>query len=154
MIRILLTLLAAALLALGYSLWWAERADKRADVAEAAADQAIDALSRANEIIETERAAAAKMAQVADTYEKEKADALDRESRLRADLAAGTVKLRREWQGCETAKLSAASAAARELDGAAEVRERLAAEIVRLGADADAQVRGLQAIVTADRSAP
>lgn len=154
MIRILLALLALAVLALGYSLWLAERADSRADKAEAAAGQAIAALSRANDIIQIERGLAEHLAGIAAAYEQEKKDALDREAGLRADLAAGTVKLRREWQGCETAKLSAASAATRELDGAAEVRERLAAEIVRLGAEADAQVRGLQAIVTADRSTP
>ena len=151
--RIAIAIIAIAIL-MAASFWagWEWR-DRSADIRQLRADlkfatAANDALV---ETLETERTAAAKMAQVADTYEKERADALDRESRLRADLAAGTVKLRREWQGCETAKLSAASAAARELDGAAEVRERLAAEIIRLGADADAQVRGLQAVIEADR---
>ena len=146
----------AALAILLASAFWAgwEWRDRSADIRQLRADlkfatAANDALV---ETLETERAAAAKMAQVASTYEKERADALDREAGLRADLAAGTVKLRKEWGNCETSRLSDTATATRQLDAAAEVRERLAAEIIRLGADADAQVRGLQAVIQQDRA--
>ena len=152
--RTAIAIIAIAIL-LAASFWagWEWR-DRSADIRQLRADlkfatAANDALV---ETLETERTAAAKMAQVADTYEKERADALDREAGLRADLAAGTVKLRKEWGNCETSRLSDTATATRQLDAAAEVRERLAAEIIRLGADADAQVRGLQAVIQQDRA--
>lgn len=151
MIRILLTILAAALLALGYSLWMAERADKRADVAESELAFATAANDALVETLEIERAAAAKMAQVADTYEKEKADALDRESRLRADLAAGTVKLRHEIGALYTAKLSQGAAHSAELAVAAERGAEAVAAAVAVGAACDARDRAWRAVAEADR---
>lgn len=130
---------------------WRDRSADIQDLRTANAGLAAQ-VAEANKTLETERQKAQALAAIAQQYEQDKTDALDREARLRADLAAGTVKLRREWQGCETSRLSDAATATRELDAAAVVRERLAAEIVRLGADADAQVRGLQAVIVADRA--
>jgi len=154
MIRILLTLLALAVLALGYSLWAAERADNRADKAEAAADQAIEALSRANDIIDTERAKAATLADIGTQHEEDRREAGTVPAAVAADLRAGNLRLRKEWAGCETQRLSDATAAAIERDALAQLRDEAAGDLVRVVRDADNHVRACQAVVTADRSKP
>lgn len=69
-----------------------------------------------------------------------------------AGLRAGTLRLRRDWAGCQaTAGVSQATAGADQPDAAAERRAESAAAIVRIGAEADAQIRALQAVVKADR---
>lgn len=68
-----------------------------------------------------------------------------------AELRAGVVRLREEWAGCETRALSEASAGAVERDAAAKLREQGAADLVRIGRDADDQVRACQAVITAER---
>jgi hypothetical protein len=107
-----------------------------------------EAQAKAREI---EHAKAAENARIAAQYEKDKADAQAAYDRDVSDLRAGNLKLRHEWATCATDSVSAAGRSAAELDAAAAVRERLAAEIIRLGAEADAQVRGLQRVIEADR---
>ena len=68
-----------------------------------------------------------------------------------ADLRAGVVRLREEWAGCETRALSEAAAGAAERDASARLREQGAADLVRIGRDADDQVRACQAVITAER---
>lgn len=55
-----------------------------------------------------------------------------------AGLRAGNLKLRAEWRGCETDRLSAGAESARLNAEAAQSREEAAARIVRVGAECDA----------------
>ena len=87
----------------------------------------------------------------AEQYEKGKQDAKDAADSVIAGLNAGTLKLRREWAGCETQRLSDAATATREFDAAEQRRAESAARIVRAADECDAQVRGLQAVVIAWR---
>ena len=83
------------------------------------------------------------VANAATEYERGKADAQATADRVAADLRAGSLRLRREWAGCETSRLSAAAAATRELETTAASRDALAAAIVRVGAECDAKEREL-----------
>lgn len=92
------------------------------------------------------------MEAVAQRYETEKQDAEQRAEKLAADLRAGAVRLRERWQGCPaSSSVPAAAAAAGEPDAGTADRAESAARIVRAAADCDAQVRGLQAVIRADR---
>ena len=115
-----------------------------AETAKLAAQAQADAQAKARAI---EQAQAKAVADIAESYEKGKADAQATADRVAADLRAGTLRLRREWAGCETSRLSAASASARELDAAEQSRADSAARIVRAADTCDAQVTGLQALV-------
>lgn len=122
-------------------------ADLRADLADARADASASA--RAVEAIRAQAAAAA-----AEQYEQGKLDAQTAADRVVAGLNAGTVRLRREWAGCETSRLSAAAARAAEPDAADRLRAASAGRIVRAVAECQAQRDGLMALVRADRSTP
>lgn len=93
---------------------------------------------------EVERQQRAKYHALAETYEQEKTNA---EERIKRDFAAGTVRLRREWAGCETALLSTTAASAALVDELARLREEGARNLVGLAAQCDAQIRGLQGLV-------
>lgn len=151
--RVLIAIVALVILLA--SAFWAgwEWRDRSADIAKLRSDLAFatDANNMLVETLETERTAAAKMAQVADTYEKEKADALDREAGLRADLAAGDRRLRHEIGALYTAQLSEAAAHSIELDAAAQRGAELVAAAVAVGAACDARDRAWRAVAEADR---
>lgn len=87
------------------------------------------------------------VAKAAAQYEKGKQDAQASADRVAADLRAGTLRLRKEWAGCETSRLSEAAQNSRELDAAEQRRIESASRIVRAAAECDAQVAGLQSIV-------
>lgn len=69
-----------------------------------------------------------------------------------ADLRADVLRLRQHWAGCETRALSEAAAGAVERDALAELRAEAAGAVVRVGRDADDQLRACQAVIRADRS--
>ena len=150
MIRILLGLLLASMLGLGYALWMAERAGAQADKAKAEAESAKAAADMLVEVIEAERAHAADLARIATTYEQEKIDAQAAADRVVADLRADNLRLSKRWAGCPAVPEAAATAG--EPDAAADDRIESAARIVRAAAECDAQVRGLQAVILADRA--
>ena len=152
MIRLLLAILAAAMLALGYALWWAERADKRADVAEAELEFAAAANDALVETLDQERAKAATLADIGTQHEEDRRDAETVPAAVAADLRAGNLRLRKEWAGCETQRLSDAAAATLERDALAQLRDEAAGDLVRVGRDADDQLRACQAVILADRS--
>lgn len=79
-------------------------------------------------------------------YAKDKTDAIAKKDAVIAGLRAGTIRLRNEW-ACPT-RLPDATSATGEPDGSAELRNASAGRIIGAGADADAQVRGLQAALT------
>lgn len=78
-------------------------------------------------------------------YQRELDDAKGKAESVAADLRAGNLRLRQHWQASiATCELSADSAAALHADEVAQLRAESAARIVRLGAEADAQIRALQ----------
>lgn len=71
---------------------------------------------------------------------------------LVSDLRAGNLRLHQRWQACTaTGELSAAAARSGIADAGADDRAESASRIVRAAAECDAQVRGLQAVIRADR---
>lgn len=151
----------AGCLALVLLVLWQEYRVNAAQTAEAEASTALATAqagwekSRADavsEALEAERDDAAQKAKAAEQFEKDKADAVETESRVVADLAGDVLRLRKHWTACESRRVSEADAAAAELDEATRLRNEAAAAVVRVGADCDAQVRGLQAVVSIHRS--
>ncbi|HQD64130.1 MAG TPA: hypothetical protein PLJ16_02810 [Casimicrobium huifangae] len=89
---------------------------------------------------------------IAAKYVEDLAGAEETHRAVVADLERGAVRLRAHWQGCQaTAELSAAAESAARADEASRLREQAAARIVRVGAECDAHVRGLQGVVMASR---
>jgi hypothetical protein len=86
---------------------------------------------------------------IAQQYEQDKTDAQAKADRTIADLRAGTVRLRSQWQGCQARGVSAAPASASQPDADAQLRSKGASDLVRIAAEADAQIRGLQAALKA-----
>lgn len=81
------------------------------------------------------------------SYERGKRDAETEQALVVAGLRAGTTRLQRQWAGCETQRLSDATASSALADAAARNREESAGRIVRAAAACDAQVTGLQSLV-------
>jgi hypothetical protein len=108
----------------------------------------LDANLKASEAArKAEQAQADRFQAIAQQYEQDKTDAEARATRLAADLRAERVRLRPEWR-CE---VPSTPASAGKPDAAADDRSKGAADIVRAAADADAQIRGLQAILRVER---
>lgn len=160
MTRILLAAIAALLL---LAIWQrgtihaARLAEQSAEAAQAAAeaerDAANAALTRTNEVLAEERARADRLSEIGETHEQDRADAETVPAAVAADLRAGNLRLRQQWAGCETSRLSDAAAAAAERDALAKLRDEAAGRIVRIGRDADDQLRACQAVIRADRDA-
>lgn len=73
------------------------------------------------------------------------ANAVENEQKRVAGLLDGTRRLREQWRQCESAaKVSGDAAPGPGPDAAARVRAEAAGRVVRVGDDADNQVRGLQ----------
>lgn len=73
------------------------------------------------------------------------AHAVGEQQRIVADVRSGTVRLRDEWAGCPASNpVSGDAAGQSRADGEADVRATAAGAVVRVGDDADLQVRGLQ----------
>lgn len=141
-------LLMALSFAAGWS-WRGSRADaaiNKAALAQSKAETAAQADARA-----AEHASARRANEIAESYERGKQDAQVTSDRIAGDLRAGNLKLRDAWAGCETQRLSDAAASASKPDAGADDRAASASRIVRAAAEADAQIRGLQALVKADR---
>lgn len=98
-----------------------------------------------------EQASAIAMAKAGEQYEKGKRDAEEAGKAVVADLRAGTLQLHKRWQGCLAARVSEIGSGAGEPDAGAEDRADSAGRIVRAAAECDAQVKGLQAVILADR---
>ncbi|WP_286075687.1 endopeptidase [Stenotrophomonas sp. 59] len=146
-------LLGAVLLLAGIAVWQrgtvaqAERARDYAQTAKAVAEQERD---NAIAVIAVERQRVKRAEAVATQYEQEKADAESKGAAVADGLRAGNLRLQQRWAGCE-ARVSDLAAASGQPDGAADDRADSAGRIVRAAAACDAQVRGLQALVRADR---
>lgn len=90
---------------------------------------------------------------VAESYEKGKTDAQATADAVVAGLGAGAVRLREQWRSCEAGRVSQAAAAARFANAIEQSRNESAGRIVRIAAECDAQVTGLQSFIAAERAA-
>lgn len=146
-------LLGAVLLLAGVAVWQrgtvaqAERARDNAQTAKAVAEQERD---NAIAVIAVERQRVKRAEAVATQYEQEKEDAESKGAAVADGLRAGNLRLQQRWAGCE-ARVSDLAASSGEPDGSADDRAEGARDLVRAAAEADAQIRGLQALVRTDR---
>lgn len=125
----------------------AERARDFAQTAKKVAEQERD---NAIAVIAVERQRVKRAEAVATQYEQGKADAESKGAAVADGLRTRALRLQDRWTGCE-ARVSDLAASASQPDAAADDRADSAGRIVRAAAACDAQVRGLQALVRADR---
>jgi len=146
-------LLALVLTALAFAAGWTWRGD-RAEGAEAnqRAAGAEAVVDQVNQTRATEHAQADTMATIGANHEEDRAAAEAVPDAVVADLRAGNLRLRGDLATCHTASLSQAVARTAERDEATQRREEFAGRVVRIGRDADDQLRACQAVVAADRA--
>ena len=142
-------LIAVCLLAIagviGHAVWtWGY------DTANVRAEKVIGEFAKA-EAVAQEKARAVEQRRAEDLaaldakYQRELDDAKGKAESVAADLRAGNLRLRQHWQASiATCELSADTTAALHAEQQAQLRAESAARIVRLGAEADAQIRALQ----------
>lgn len=87
------------------------------------------------------------------THDQEMRDAIAKERATAADVLSGALRLRQHW-ACKARDLPGAAGSAEVADEGAELRAAAAGRIVRIGAEADAQVKGLQELLKAERARP
>jgi hypothetical protein len=152
MIR-LYVLLAAAALALAFWAGWSWRGD-RAEGVQARQQASISAaqVDEVNETRATEHHQADTMASIGAKHEEDRAAAPAVADVVVADLRSGALRLRHDLAACHTDLLSQTAAGALERDAATERREEFASRVVRIGRDADDQLRACQAVIAADRN--
>ena len=92
------------------------------------------------------------LAKIGAKHEEDRAAAEAVPAAVVADLRAGNLQLRRQWAACETNRVSESAAGIAERDALAELRAKDQGDLVRIGRDADDQVRACQATVKADRT--
>ncbi|WP_435014683.1 hypothetical protein [Xanthomonas arboricola] len=134
---------------------WAWRGD-RAETVEAKAGAATgkQALQVEQAARATEHKHAEVLAYIGAKHEEDRQAAQAVPDAVVADLRNGALKLRDGWASCETQRLTEAAAGTRERDAGTQRREEFAGRIVRIGRDADDQLRACQAVVLVDRGLP
>lgn len=87
-------------------------------------------------------------------YKKGLADGQAKEKSVAAAVRAGDLKLRPQWAGCATQRLSesVAAAAGPSADDAADLRATDSGHLVRIGSDSDAREIRLQSELIATRA--
>lgn len=151
--RTLIAIAAFVLWSAGmFAAGWAWRGD-RAEGAEARqqADTSAAAAKQITQVRATEHQQADTLSAIGEKHEEDRAAAEAVPAAVVADLDADRLRLRREWAGCETQRLSDAAAGAIERDALAASRAELAGAVVRVGREADDQLRACQAVIAADR---
>lgn len=145
--------MATAIIASVVLNWW-QFQNHNSTIARITAENAAERANAAATASEQARKAEATLAdlanEVAAEYERGKQDAQMVADRVVDDLRAGNLRLRKQWQGCE-ARVPEAPASPSEPDATPAGRAGSAGRIVRAAAACDAQVKGLQALVRADR---
>ncbi|MBB3802067.1 hypothetical protein FHR47_002315 [Xanthomonas arboricola] len=143
---------AVVLLALSFWAGWTWRGDRAgaAEDRQQASASAAEA-QQVNDTRATEHAQADALADIGAKHEQDREAAPAVAAAVVAGLRDGNLKLRDGWASCETQRLSEATAGTRERDEAAQRREEFAGRIVRIGRDADDQLRACQAVIAADR---
>lgn len=153
MIKIAGALIVALVLAFGYMGWRAERADIRAERAQEAAERSSQQLADTTAALEAERAYTQRMHEIAAEHEEAKNEIERQAAADLADLRSGNLRLHDRWQACAaTSRLPAVESAASLANDRADDRSASAVRAVRAAAECDATVKGLQAVVRADRA--
>jgi len=122
----------------------AEQAEQRAADARALAD----ALTKARDVEQAKAEAAAK---IATEYERGKSDAQSVADRVAAGLRAGSLRLRSELAGCQARAVPEAATGSAGAARAADDGAAIAGAAVGAGAECDAKVRALQALLISER---
>lgn len=132
---------------------WAWRGD-RADGVEARqqASASTAVVEQVNQARAEEQSNALLLADIGAKHEEDRAAAPAVADAVVADLRSGALRLRNDLAACHTDLLSQTAAGAVERDAATQRREEFAGRVVRIGKDADDQLRACQAIVAADRA--
>lgn len=146
----------ATVLALGVIGWQrievghyrAKALSAKAQVAAIKAQAAADLSAQKAHAESMQKAQAAATAAAERQMMQDNADAEQKYQDTIAGLRAGTVRLRHEWT-CPSVPAAAASTA--KPDGDTALREQGASDLVRLAAEADAQIRALQAVLMGER---
>lgn len=147
-------LAVALLLTVGAALWlWGSKntVEGERDAAVTAKATAEAELKATQGVLETERLYSQKLQSIATRYEGDKNEIERQAAADRAGLLAGNLRLRQQWQGCEAGRVPGTGAGSSEPDATTADRAEGASDLVRAAAQCDAQVRGLQAVITADR---
>lgn len=151
--RVLIAIAAALLWSAAmFGAGWAWRGD-RAETASSKqeAGTALGALDEEQAARATEHKQAEVLADIGAKHEEDRQAAQAVPDAVVADLRSGALKLRDGWASCETQRLTEAAAGTRERDAATQRRDEFAGAVVRVGRDADDQLRACQGVVSADR---
>lgn len=141
-------LAAIGLFLLGFLLG-REWRDRSADLAEAKVELAAakGETAAVQDARQAEHQQGQALAEIGVEHEQDRQSAEAVPAAVVADLRADRLRLREHWAACETRALSEAAAGAVERDEAARLREEAAARIVRIGRDADDQVKACQRVI-------
>ncbi|WP_313243753.1 lysis system i-spanin subunit Rz [Stenotrophomonas rhizophila] len=132
---------------------WAWRGDRAEGVeARQQASASTAVVEQVNQSRATEQSKALKLADIGAKHEEDRAAAPAVADAVVADLRSGALRLRNDLAACHTDLLSQTAAGAVERDAATQRREEFAGRVVRIGRDADDQLRACQAVVAADRA--
>ena len=146
---------ALGLVGFGY---WMGGAHGRVELANqrAKAEKTIAQMAKAESELQAkyrkaEQAKAQALADVAQTYE-DRIHEIEADSRRRiAGLESGALRLRKQWAGCETNRLSETAADSAESARQDRLRRESAERIVRAVETVQAQRDGLREVAEADR---
>lgn len=157
--QIILAVKACILLGLLSIAYYLGGASARVDLAQykakimASTAKAADLATKASELArKAEQAKAAEIAAIGEKYEQDKQANDRKQADLVASLRSGAERLHQRWQAAlATSELSRTVASAAELDAAQRDREGSAVRIIAAADRCDAQVKGLQEVIRADR---
>lgn len=151
MIR-LYALLAAVALALSFWAGWSWRGDRAESVeARQQASASTAVVEQVNQTRAEEQSNALLLADIGAKHEEDRAAAPAVADAVVADLRSGALRLRNDLAACHTDILSQTAAGTLERDAATQRREEFASRVVRIGRDADDQLRACQAVIQAER---
>jgi len=131
---------------------WAWRGDRAEGVeARQQASASAAVVEQVNQSRATEQSKALQLADIGAKHEEDRAAAPAVADAVVADLRSGALRLRNDLAACHTDLLSQTAAGTLERDAATQRREEFAGRVVRIGRDADDQLRACQAVIAADR---
>jgi hypothetical protein len=128
--------------------------DERAAWAKQSLAQATEVIAAQQRVNAAERKYSKDSADARSAYEKGLADGQAKEKSVAAAVRTGDLKLRPQWAGCATQRLSesVAAAAGSSPDDAADLRAADSGSLVRVGSDANAGTLRLQSELIATRA--
>ena len=151
--RVMAGIIIALVLAVAGISWHDIHEIRAAAKATAAKDDAHAANVQLQLTLQTERNNTAAANAVAEQYEQDKAHAEQTATSIAADLRAARIRLRPVWRCPAAVAVPASSASAGQSHAVTDVQAAAAAAVVRVGAEADAQVKALQAFIRSQQPA-